>query len=93
MINQLFLLGKIIGMPSKNVGENELLIEVKRNYKNTEGIFESDYFKCHLWIALSKKISLGCKVGDLVAVKGRLIEDAGICNILAEQIILLNKSN
>lgn len=93
MINQLFLLGKIKEMPSKNIGDNELLIEVKRNYKNTEGVFESDCFRCHLWIALSKKINLGCKIGDLVAVKGRLVNDNGECNILAEQVILLNKSN
>ena len=89
MFNQLFLLGKIKNM--KNIDKNELEIEVKRNYKNTDGIFEKDCFKCNLWIAISKKISLNCKEGDLVAIKGRLVDDNGVCNILAEQIILLNK--
>ena len=73
------------------IDKNEFEIEIKRNYKNVEGVFDNDCFKCNLWYALSKKISLNCKVGDLVAVKGRLIEDKGIYNILAEQIILLNK--
>lgn len=89
MINQLFIIGKIKDL--KDIGNNELIIEVKRSYKNMEGIFEKDYFKCYLWIALSKKISLDCKEGDLVAIKGRLIDDKGVCNILAEQVILLNK--
>lgn len=89
MINQLFLLGKIKDM--RNIDNNEIKIEVKRNYKNTEGIFECDCFKCCLWMALSKKIAINCKEGDLVAVKGRLIGDDSNCNILAEQVILLNK--
>jgi single-stranded DNA-binding protein len=90
MINQLVLIGKIREM--ENIENNELVIEVRRNYKNTEGVFEKDYFKCNLWIALSKKIGLNCKNGDLVAVKGRLVDDKGTCNILAEQVILLNKT-
>ena len=89
MFNQLFLLGKIKNL--KSIEKNELEIEVKRNYKNTDGVFEKDCFKCVLWIAISKKISLSCKEGDLVAIKGRLVDDNGVCNILAEQIILLNK--
>ena len=89
MINQLFLLGKIKEM--NKLSENELIVEVKRNYKNIEGVFETDRFKCNLWIALSKKISLSCKIGDIVAIKGRLVENDGECNILAEQVILLNK--
>lgn len=90
MINQLFLIGQIKEMP---FGEesNEVIIEVKRNYKNIDGIFEKDCFRCHLWIALSKRIIAKCKQGDLVAVKGRLVDDNGKCNILAEQVILLNK--
>ena len=89
MINQLFLIGEIKEMT--NLENNELVIEVRRNYKNVEGVFEKDCFKCNLWVALSKKITLNCKKGDLVAIKGRLVDDKGICNILAEQVILLNK--
>lgn len=93
MINQLFLLGQIKEMPilvanSKSI---KFKIEVRRNYKNIEGVFEKDIFDCYLWIAISKKISLYCKVGDIVAVKGRLVDDNGNCHILAEQVILLNK--
>ena len=81
------MVGKIKELP---LGDS-MIVEVKRNYKNVEGIFQSDSFKCYLWAAISKKVSLNCKEGDLVAVKGRLIEDEGICKILAEQVVLLNK--
>lgn len=89
MINQLFLVGRIKEIDTLN--NNELIIEVVRNYKNVDGIFEKDLFRCNLWIALSKRIGLNCKDGDVVAVKGRLVDDKGCCHILAEQVILLNK--
>ena len=89
MINQLILVGKIRDMA--NLNKNEIEIEVKRNYKNNEGVFEKDCFKCNLWFALSKKISISCRVGDIVIVKGRLVDNAGFCSILAEQVILVNK--
>ena len=89
MINQLLLVGKIKDMSA--IDKNEIEVEVKRNYKNNEGIFEKDYFKCSLWFALSKKISVSCNVGDIVVVRGRLIDNSGFCSILAEQVILLNK--
>lgn len=90
MINQLFLIGQIKEMP-EGEDSNKFILEVKRNYKNSEGVFEKDCFTCHLWIALSKRIMTKCKQGDLVALKGRLVDDNGKCNILAEQVILLNK--
>ena len=89
MINQIFLLGRIKNM--SDLSNNKVEIEIKRNYKNIDGVFENDCFTCNLWIALSKKIGVSCREGDLVAVKGRLVSDNGVCNILAEQVILLNK--
>jgi len=89
MINQLFMVGRIKEMPDNK--NNELMLEVKRNYKNTEGVFEKDCFRCYLWIAISKRISLTCKDGDLVAIKGRLVDDNGNCKIAVEQVVLLGK--
>ena len=71
--------------------DNELIIEVRRNYKNVDGIYEKDCFRCYLWLAISKKINVNCKEGDIVAIKGRLVDDKNSCRILAEQVVLLNK--
>ena len=89
MINQLVMIGKIKELP--NDAHDELILEVRRNYKNSDGVFEKDHFKCYLWMAISKKIMLTCKEGDLIAVKGRVVEDNGVCKIFAEQVVLLNK--
>lgn len=89
MINQLFIIGSIKKMPRC---DNELVLEVRRNYKNSEGVFLKDNFKCNLWDALSKRIEFTCKEGDLIAIKGRLVDDNDVCKILVEQAILLNKT-
>ena len=92
MLNQLFMIGLIKQMPVDE-GENHFFVlEVKRSYKNSVGVYEKDTFKCHLWIAISKKIISVCKIGDLIAIKGRLVDDNGGCHILCEQVILLNKT-
>lgn len=87
MINQLFLIGEIKNMPVDDI----LILEVRRSYKNCDGIYEKDVFRCQLWMALSKKLSLVCKKGDLIAIKGRLVNQINDCMIIAEQAILLNK--
>ena len=94
MINQLFMIGTIKYMPcnDKESNDNYFVLEVRRGYKNATGTYDKDCFKCHLWIAISQKINRYCKVGDLVAVKGRLVDSLGECNILVEQAILLNKT-
>lgn len=88
MINQFILVGAIKEMPLEN---EKFKLEVKRNYKNMSGEFENDVFDCYIWLAISKRIMLSCKMGDVVAVKGRLVGEDGKCNIIAEQIVLLNK--
>ena len=93
MLNQLILIGKVKKVPDLELvkNDNELIIEVQRNYKNMDGVYESDLFKCYLWLAMSKKICLSCKMGDFVAVKGRLMEEDNSCKIMAEQVVLLSK--
>ena len=89
MMNQLFMIGVIKEMPTSE--DNMFVIEIRRNYKNNQGVFEKDLFRCFLWSAISKKISLACKVGDLIALKGRLVCDNERSEILVEQVALLNR--
>lgn len=88
MINQFIIVGIIKEMPMNDL---YFKLEVKRNYKNTDGVFECDVFDCYLWTAIARKIESLCKVGDLVIVKGRLVNEENICNMVAEQVVLLNK--
>ena len=93
MINQLFMIGTIKKMPELDSNKDGyMILEVQRSFKNSEGIYDKDSFKCYLWIAIYKKICAYCKIGDLLAVKGRVVDAQGLCNIVLEQVILLNKT-
>lgn len=93
MINQLFMIGVIKEMVDfENRDNSYIFLEVKRSYKSSDGVYNNDVFKCYLWQGIYKKIFLYCKEGDLLAVKGRLEEEEGTCNIVLDQVILLNKT-
>jgi single-stranded DNA-binding protein len=91
MINHVLLVGKIHEL--KVIDKKyRLYIEVKRNYKNVEGIYENDIFECRVWTAIGLKLFNNYNDGDLVSLKGRLEENEGKCFVCVEQIILLNKN-
>lgn len=76
MMNQIVLLGRIISTtPALEYGSEALVVTIAtpRNYKNEEGIYETDMFD----IVLRGKNMVDntmsyCKKGDLIGVKGRL---------------------
>lgn len=47
-------------------------IAVTRNYKNPDGVYECDFFRCVLWNGIATNTSEYCHAGDVIGVKGRL---------------------
>ncbi len=77
MLNQVVLVGKVKTLPilketSTGVKLAEMLIEVERNYKNAQGIFDTDTLQCTLWRGLAEEAVNDCVIGTLVGIKGRL---------------------
>lgn len=70
MLNQVVLVGRL----TKNVKENEniMTLAVGRNYKNDEGIYETDFIECTLVDNIAEKVMDYCSKGDCVGVRGRL---------------------
>ena len=50
----------------------EFDIAVKRTFKNANGEYESDFFKCVAYNKTAEKVSNYVKKGDLIAVDGKL---------------------
>lgn len=108
-MNTVILVGRLTGNPEVTVTENgkhvtKVLLAVNRNYKNADGIYESDFIRCVLWNAIAGATSEYCKVGDVIGVKGRLqtsvyeTEDKKknyVTEVIAERITFLssNKKN
>lgn len=49
-----------------------ITLAVTRNYKNSEGEYETDFLRCVLWNAIASSTCEYCHKGDIVGIKGRL---------------------
>lgn len=77
MLNQCALVGKIKELPEIKKTTNgtvtaTLVLEVERNFRNSEGEVEQDIFNVQLWRGIAEDCCSICKIGSVVAVRGRL---------------------
>ena len=77
MMNQVVLVGRLTADPEVVDTENKkkktvVTLAVSRNYKNSDGVYETDFIRCILWNAIAASTSEYCHKGDVVGVKGRL---------------------
>jgi len=76
-MNNVILVGRLTGNPE--IVEIEtgklvttVILAVNRNFKNSEGIYDTDFIRCILWNSIAASTTEYCKVGDVIGVKGRL---------------------
>lgn len=77
MINQIILVGRLTGDPEieeyeENKKRTIINLAVQRNFKNSEGKYETDFFRCVLWNGLASSTKEYCHRGDILGIKGRI---------------------
>lgn len=77
MLNQVVLVGRIVKTPELKVTETgkktaTVTLAVPRNYKNSEGEYDTDFLDCTMWTNVAENTSEYCQTGDMVGVKGRI---------------------
>ena len=77
MLNQIVLVGRLVKSPELKETESgkkvsRITLAVPRNYKNSNGEYESDFINCTLWTGIAENTVEYCKKGDLLGVKGRI---------------------
>ena len=77
IMNTVVLVGRLTGEPEliktkENHDRTVINLAVPRSFKNQEGIYETDFFRCILWNGIAKRAKEYCKKGDTVCIKGRL---------------------
>lgn len=77
MLNQVVLVGRIVKTPELKVTETgkktaTVTLAVPRNYKNTNGEYDTDFLDCTLWTNVAENTTEYCQTGDMVGVKGRI---------------------
>lgn len=78
MLNNVVLVGRLVEDPELLVSDNgsnkrtSITVAVPRPFKNSEGIYETDFIKCVLWNNIAEHTVEYCKKGDIVGIKGRV---------------------
>ena len=104
MVNEVIIVGKLVKEPVLNQTNNGLKVsnitlETVRHYKNSLGIYESDFLDITLWKGMAQTICETCDVGSTIAIKGRLQPRVyletdhkyfGCLEIIAEKVTILD---
>ena len=77
MLNQVVMVGRLVERPIVEENENgrkvsEITLAIPRSYKNSEGVYETDFVDCVLWTGIAENTTEYCKKGDILGVKGRV---------------------
>jgi single-strand DNA-binding protein len=77
MLNQVVLVGRLTKDPEVKELENgkkytSIIVAVSRAYKNSNGLYDTDFVKCVLWNGIAANTCEYCHSGDVVGIKGRL---------------------
>lgn len=77
MYNLVYLIGRLASDPELKKSENDkdyttITLAVQRSFKNSNGIYETDFVKCILWNGIAQNTTEYCKKGDLVGIRGRI---------------------
>lgn len=103
MLNQVVLVGRltrdiVVNKSDKGVKVATISLAIPRSFKNSEGLYDTDFVDCVAFDSIASNTSEYCKKGDIVGVKGRVqsrtIENEGkkenIMDIICEKITFLS---
>lgn len=96
MLNQVILVGRVakdielIEKDDKKIGY--ITIAVSRNYKNDDGIYETDFISCKLWDGILEKSTEYINKGDIIAVRGRIENHNNDTLVVADKISFLQSN-
>ncbi len=106
-MNQVVLVGRLCQDPEVVSTEKEnqrsvITLAVNRPFKNSDGIYETDFIRCILWNNIALNTFEYCHTGDVIGIKGRLqtrnYEDENknkkfIMEVIAEKVTFLSSNN
>ena len=104
MLNQTVLVGRLVRDPELYETESgnkvtNITLAVPRSYKNSEGVYDTDFINCVLWKGVAESATEYCHKGDLLGIKGRIqtrtveLDDESkknITDVVAEKVTFLS---
>lgn len=71
-MNKAIVCGYLVRKPEENGKAIKFTISVTRDYKNTEGNYESDFIRCVAFGQTGNFIKEYCHKGDLIGIDGQI---------------------
>ena len=96
MLNQIILVGRITSDPTIEELEGKkkcvITLAISRGYKNSEGVYDTDFIEVILWNGIATNTTEYCRKGDIVGVKGRMerLSRNDELRIIAEKVTFLS---
>lgn len=77
MLNQIVIVGRLVKAPELKLTDSgkkttNITLAVPRNFKNVNGVYDTDFIDCTLWTGIAENTAEYCQKGDLIGVKGRV---------------------
>jgi len=106
MLNQMILVGRLTNkivveknkdkdLPKEYKKYAVISLAIPRSFKNSEGVYDTDFIDCYAFDSIAENTSEYCKQGDIVGVKGRV--ERGDVNhavmLIAEKITFLSSKS
>ena len=103
MLNQIVLVGRLtrdisVNKSGKGNKVATISLAIPRSFKNSEGVYDTDFIDCVLFDVVAENTAEYCNKGDIVGVKGRIqskvIEEGDkketVIEIIAEKVTFLS---
>ncbi|WAA12147.1 single-stranded DNA-binding protein [Fervidibacillus halotolerans] len=77
MINQVTLVGRLVRDPELKITQEgtavtNVTLAVNRNYKNSQGMIDTDFIQCTLWKRAAENTVQYCRKGSVIGIVGRI---------------------
>lgn len=102
-MNQVVLVGRLCQEPEIISVEKEnkngiITLAVNRPFKNSDGIYETDFIRCILYNNIALNTFEYCHTGDVIGIKGRLQtrnnkDEKFIMEVIAEKVTFLSSKH
>ena len=103
MLNQIVLVGRLtrditVNKSDKGNKVATLSLAIPRSFKNSEGVYDTDFIDCVFFDNIADNTSEYCKNGDILGIKGRVqsrvVENEDkkeyLTEIIAEKVTFLS---
>lgn len=106
MLNQLVFAGRVVDKPVVEKTESGkdrayLTLAVPRSYKNSEGVYDTDFIDFVMWGEIANRTAEFCEKGDVIGIRGRVETNVyetesgdkkKATNLVAEKVTFLSSS-